>query len=120
MRTAGKLRVKAEAIASTRLDAARQRETRERARREREEQALRERYLTGLAKRERHAWERVDGLIGTKHPGDYGAAVTLLVDLRDIAGRNRRNAVFAQRLATIRAGHAEKPALLARIAKAGL
>ena len=80
---------------------------------------MRERYLTGLAKRERQAWERVDGLIGTKRPGDYAAAVTLLVDLRDISG-NRRDAAFAQRLAKIRARHANKPALLARLAKAGL
>jgi hypothetical protein len=120
LRTAGELRAKAEAIARTRLDAAGQREARERARREREEQASRERYLTGMAKRERQAWERVDGLIGTKRPGDYAAAVTLLVDLRDINGRNRRDAAFAQRLATIRARHAKKPALLARLAKAGL
>lgn len=120
LRTAGELRVKAEAIARKRLDAARQREARERARREREERASHERYLTGLARRERQAWERVDGLIGTKRPGDYAAAVTLLVDLRDISGRNRRDAAFAQRLATIRARHAKKPALLARLAKAGL
>jgi hypothetical protein len=39
LRTAGELRAKAEAIARKRLDAARQREVRERARREREERA---------------------------------------------------------------------------------
>ena len=120
LRTAGELRAKAEAIARKRLDAAGQREARERARREREERAARERYLTGLARRERQAWERVDGLIGTKRPGDYAAAVILLVDLCDISGRNSRDATFAQRLATIRARHAKKPALLARLAKAGL
>jgi len=73
-----------------------------------------------LARRERQAWERVDGLIGTKRPGDYAAAVTLLLDLRDISGRNKRDATFAQRLATIRTRHAKKAALLARLAKAGL
>ena len=109
LRTAGELRVKAEAIARKRLDAVRQREARERARREREERASRERFLTGLARRERQAWERVDGLIGTKRPGDYAAAVTLLVDLRDMSGLNRRDAAFAQRLATIRSRHAKKP-----------
>lgn len=120
LRTAGELRVKAEAIARKRLDAARQREARERARREREERASRERHLTRLARQERQAWERVDGLIGTKRPGDYAAAVTLLVDLRDISVRNKRDAAFAQRLATIKARRANKPALLARLAKAGL
>lgn len=81
---------------------------------------MRERYLTGLANRERQAWERVEGLIGTKRPGDYAAAVTLLVDLRDVSGGNRRDAAFAQRLATFRARHAKKPALLARLTKSGL
>lgn len=81
---------------------------------------MRERYLTGLANRERQAWERVEGLVGTKRPGDYAAAVTLLVDLRDVSGGNRRDAAFAQRLATFRARHATKPALLARLTKSGL
>ena len=63
---------------------------------------------------------RVDSLIGTKRPGDYAAAVTLLVNLRDISDRNRRDTTFAQRLATIRARHPKKAALLARLAKAGL
>ena len=120
LRTAGELRAKAEAIARTSLDAARRREARERARGEREERAARERYLTGFARRERQAWERVDALIGTKRPGDYAAAVTLLVDLRDIGDRNRHDDTFAQRLAAIRARHAKKPALLAGLAKAGL
>jgi len=76
--------------------------------------------LTGLARRERQAWERVDSLIATKRPGDYAAAVTLLVDLRDISCRNRHDAAFAQRLGTIKARHTKKPALVARLAKAGL
>jgi len=91
-----------------------------RTRQEREERTVRECYLTGLAKRERQAWERVDSLIGAKRPGEYAAAATLLVDLRDINGRNRRAAAFVQRPATIRTWHAKKPALLARLAKAGL
>lgn len=65
---------------------------RERSRREREQQAARERYLTDVAGRERQAWNRVDGLIGTKRPGDCASAVTLLVDLRDISARNMRAA----------------------------
>lgn len=89
LRMAGELRVKAEAIARKRRDAAQQREARERTQREREERAARERYPTG-----------------------YVAAATLVVDLRDINGRNRGDA-FAQRLATIRTRHAKKRCWLA-------
>ena len=47
-----------------------------------------------------------------RSPGDYAAAVTLLVNLRDTT--------FARRLATISARQAKKPALLAGLANAGL
>lgn len=120
LRTAGALRARAASIAEARRQAAQQREARERARREREQQVARDRYLTGLAKRERQAWQRVDALVGTKRPADYAAAVELLVDLRDVSGRTGRGAAFGQRIAALREAHAKKPSLLARLRKAGL
>ena len=120
LRTAGALRAHAASIAEARRQTARQREARERARREREQQVARDRYLTGLAKRERQAWQRVDALVGTKRPADYAAAVELLVDLRDVSGRTGRNAVFGQCIAALREAHAKKPSLLARLRKVGL
>jgi hypothetical protein len=120
LRTAGALRAHAASIAEARRQTARQREARERARREREQQVARARYLTGLAKRERQAWQRVDALVGTKRPADYAAAVELLVDLRDVSGRTGRNAVFGQCIAALRKAHAKKPSLLARLRKVGL
>ena len=120
LRTAGALRARAESLAEARRQAAQQREVRERARREREQQVARDRYLTGLAKRERQAWQRVDALVGTKRPADYAAALELLVDLRDVSGRTGRGAAFGQRIAVLREAHAKKPSLLARLGKAGL
>ena len=120
LRTVGALRAQAEAIAERRRKTAREREARERATREREEQAARDRYLTGLAKRERQTWQRVEALIRSKRPADYAAAATLLVDLRDVSGRKGRDAAFTQRVGVLRAAHAKKPSLLARLAKAGL
>ena len=120
LRTAGALRAHAASIAEARRQTARQREARERARRERDQQVARDRYLTGLAKRERQAWQRVDALTGTKRPADYAAAVELLVDLRDVSGRTGRNAVFGQCIAALREAHAKKPSLLARLRKVGL
>ncbi len=119
LRTAGALRADAASIAEARRQTAQQREVRERARREREQQVARDRYLTGLAKRERQAWQRVDTLIGTKRPRDYDAAVTLLSDLRDVSGQKGRVSQFAQRISELREAHAAKPSLLARLKNAG-
>lgn len=119
-RTVGELRAQAEAIAERRRKIARRRETRERAVRERKEQAARVRYLTHLANRDRQAWQRVDALIRSKRPADYDAAVKLLVDLRDVSGRQRRDAAFTRRIGVLRSAHAKKPSLLARLSKAGL
>lgn len=120
LRTAGELRARAEATAEKRHEAAREREARERERREREQQAARDRYLAGLAKRQRQTWQRVDALIGTTRPSDYDAAVALLVDLRDAGEREGRTAEFAQRIGALRDAHAKKPSLLLRLSKAGL
>jgi hypothetical protein len=119
LRTAGELRARAEAAAKGRRKAAEEREARMRAGRKREERAARERYLNGLAKRERQAWQRVDTLIGERRPADYAAAVALLVDLRDVSGRNGRGTAFAQRIRSLRRLHAKKPSLLLRLRKAG-
>ena len=91
-----------------------------RAVREQQERAARDRYLNGLAKRERQAWQRVDTLIGERRPADHAAAVTLLIDLRDVSGRKGRGTVFAQRIRSLRQLHAKKPSLLLRLRKAGL
>ena len=120
LRTVGELRARAEATAEKRRKAARDREARERERREREQQAPRQRYLTGLARRERQTWQRVDALIGTTRPVDYNAAVALLVDLRDVSRQKGRAAEFTQRIGALRDAHAKKPSLLSRLSKAGL
>lgn len=120
LRRAGELRARSEATAEKRRKAAHEREARERERREREQQAARDRYLTGLASQERQTWQRVDALIGTIRPGDYDAAVALLVDLRDVSRRKRRAAEFIRRVGALRDAHAKKPSLLSRLSKAGL
>ena len=120
LRTAGELRTRGEAIAERGRKAAREREDRERVERERKEEAVRDRYLIDLAKRERQAWQRVDALIGTRRPADYAAAVELLVDLRDVSERKGRNPEFTEGIRGLRAAHATKPSLLGRLRRAGL
>lgn len=117
LRTVDDLRARAKAIAERRRMAARQREAHLRAAREREEEAARDQYLTDLAKREHQAWRRVDTFISTKRPRDYTAAVTMLLDLRDVSGRKGRGVAFAQRIRALRLAHAKKPSLLLRLRK---
>ncbi len=120
LRTVGELRARAEATAEKRRKAARDREARERERREREQQAVRQRYLTSLARRERQTWQRIDAFIGTTRPGDYDAAVALLADLRDVSTSKGRASEFTHRIGALRDAHAKKPSLLSRLRKAGL
>ena len=120
LRTAGELRAGAEAIASKRREVAREREAREHAKRQRDERIARERYLTDLARREHHSWQRVEAMIDTKRPRDYDAAVQLLSDLRDISGRKGSETVFIRRITALREAHRKKSTLLTRLTKAGL
>ena len=64
--------------------------------------------------------QRPDGLIETKRPQDYDRAVQLMLDLRDLAVRSQEEPTFEARLVELRARHAKKPSLLARLDRAGL
>ena len=91
-----------------------ERAARERARREREQAEARAKYLDGLARREPATWREVEELIATKRPKDYDRAVTLLVDLRDLAGRSGRTAEAEAQILELRQRHSNKPSLLKR------
>lgn len=119
LRTARALRERAESLAEARREADQQREAQTRARHERREQVARGRYLAGLTKRVPQTWQRIDALIATKRPRDYDAAMTLLADLRDVDEQQGRAVQFAKRVSQLRAAHAAKPSLLARLKKAG-
>ena len=53
-------------------------------------------------------------MIATKRPKDYDLAVSLLVDLRDLADRSGRTEEAAKRIRELRQRHANKPSLLKR------
>jgi hypothetical protein len=97
-------------------------------RRRREEQAREDaartaayaRHLDQLATRTEEAWREAAALIETKRPGDYDRAVTLLRDLRALAGRQGDLAVFTGRFGELRTRHQRKPSLLGRFDRAGL
>lgn len=92
----------------------------EETRRERERAAAREERLEALTRDEEAAWERVNVMIGTRKPGDYDAAVELLVDLRTVAERVARLEEFTRRITSLRREHSRKPSLMERLDRAGL
>lgn len=67
-----------------------------------------------MTRREPATWREVEELIATKCPKDYDRAVTLLVDLRDLAGRSGRTAEAEARILGLRQRHSNKPSLLKR------
>jgi uncharacterized Zn finger protein len=60
------------------------------------------------------------GLIDTKKPKEYDAAVVLLQDLRMLAARDGDAAAFAQRMRQLREQHVRKPSLIDRFDRAQL
>jgi hypothetical protein len=99
------------------LEAKRAAET---ARRKAEDEANRSRYLDQLAKREEGIWNRIATHIQKRQPNEYDKAVTLLIDLRDLALRQGREDAFQSVLGELRQEHAAKESLLRRLAKAKL
>lgn len=91
----------------------------EKARRDREAAIARSKYLDRLAGKELAIWKQVESLVGTKQPKSYDQAVSLLVDLRDLAARNG-GADFRRRVEELRATHARKPSFFDRLRKARL
>jgi DNA primase len=94
-----------------------------RQRKAREQQAAaqaRQRELDALAPREDALWEEVVPMIEQKNASGYERATKLLVDLRDLARRQRQQATFEARLDKIVTTYANRSALLRRLRKAGL
>ena len=94
--------------------------TAEAARRKAEDEANRSRYLDELGKREDATWNQIATHIQKRQPNEYDKAVSLLIDLRDLAVRQCRVATFQSALGELRQEHAAKESLLRRLTKARL
>lgn len=92
----------------------------QKARREQEAAASRAAHLERIAGLEPNLWGQVDELIANKQSKSYDQAVTVLLDLRDLAVRDGRAAQFAERLAALRERHGRKGTFLERLRKAKL
>ena len=92
----------------------------EAARRKAEDEANHSRYLDQLGKREEATWNQIAAHIQKRQPNEYDKAVSLLIDLRDLALRQGRVAAFQSVLGKLRQEHAAKESLLRRLATAKL
>jgi len=90
------------------------------AARERAAAQARTRHLDTLATQGETAWRRAEDLIKATRPKEYDQAVTLLVDLRDLADRDVRSADATHRIQALRDTYRNRPALLQRLDRAGL
>lgn len=118
-RTVGDLLRDRETAAEERKRNAAVKAAREKAKREQQAAIARKKYLDGIAGTEHALWRKFETLVATKQPKSYDQAVALLVDLRDLAARER-GVDIQSRLEDVRAEHARKPTLIKRMEQGGL
>lgn len=87
---------------------------RQKALEEQKKAQSRAKYLDGLAAREPEVWQEAEALIGTKQQDNYDQAVSLLVDLRDLADRTGRSEEVDAKLRDLRQTHRNKSSLIRR------
>ncbi len=90
----------------------------EAARQKAKDEADRARYLDQLEKSEGETWNRITAHIQKRQPNEYDKAVSLLIDLRDLAVRKQRVSEFQSALEELRHAHAAKHSFLRRLEKA--
>lgn len=90
----------------------------EAARQKAKAEADRARYLDQLEKSEGEIWNRITAHIQKRQPNEYDRAVSLLIDLRDLAVRKQRVSEFQTALEELRQAQAAKQSFLRRLVKA--
>ncbi len=119
-RSAGELRETARRMTAERHRLAAEEVAGERRRREAERAQARNRHLALLSERGETPWREVEELISQRNQPGYERAVTLMVDLGEVARSRGEEEAFARRLADIRARHDRKGRLMERLDAADL
>jgi hypothetical protein len=119
-RTAGDLLTLAHARTEERERLLEAKRAAEAAHRKAEDEANRARYLDQLEKREEATWNQIAAHIQKRQPDEYDKAITLLIDLRDIAVRQGQVTAFQSAVGELRQEHAAKESLQRRLTKAKL
>ena len=119
-RSAGELRQAARGMAEERHRLVAEKVAAERRRRGAEQAQTRIRHLALLAERGEAPWREVEELISQRNQPGYERAVTLMIDLGEVARSRGEEEAFARRLADIRARHDRKGRLIERLDAAEL
>ncbi len=119
-RSAGELRQAARRRAAERHRLAAERVAAERRHREAEQAQARIRHLARLSERGAAPWREVEELISRRNQPGYERAVTLMIDLGEVARSRGEAEAFAGRLADIRARHDRKGRFIERLDAAEL
>jgi hypothetical protein len=119
-RTAGDLRAAAHARAEERTRLLEAKRAAEAERQKAKDEADRARYLDQLEKRRETTWNQIAAHIQKRQPNEYDKAVSLLVDLHDLAVRKQQVSEFQSALERLRQTHAAKESFLRRLTKAKL
>jgi len=119
-RKVGDLLAAAQTRAKERARLLNEQRTTEAAKRRAEDLANRARYLDQLGRRQLEIWKQVAAHVQTRQPKDYDRAVSLLIDLHDLAVCRGQTARFQAALEKVRQVHAAKESFLRRLAKANL
>ncbi len=77
-------------------------------------------YLTEFALRREQHWKTAIGYIEQKHASAYKKAVTILVDLSDVAKLKQEEALFSQKMTKLINKYSNRSALKSRLKAAGL
>jgi hypothetical protein len=119
-RTVAELLSAAKAFGENRQHRERQKAELEKARQEQQAAMAREKHLDSLKGRSENIWATVNTLVATRLPKSYDEAVQHVVDLRDLAEREKRQVEFEKRFNALRNQHSAKKSLIERLAKRGL
>jgi len=114
-RTIGDLRAAAQLCAQRRADKIKAIRAAEEAQRKALEAENRARYLDLLAGHQETTWTTIHSLIEKRHASPYDQAVRLLIDLRDLAVRQRQEPEFQNKLENLRQTHSANKKFLERL-----
>ncbi len=119
-RTAGEIRARAEILTEDRKRIKAEKRVRDQIRRKQEAAERRKKQLESMAGKENILWDKVEKLISTKQPKRYDEAISLLLDLKDLADHEDRILVFSSRMRALVSKHLRKDTLMKGIQKTKL
>jgi hypothetical protein len=115
LRTAGMLRARAQTILGVRQRAAAAKAAAERERREKETAKAQRTRLDALIRRGDEVWREIENEVERRNAAGYDRAMSLLTDLRALAGEQGSIAAFVDRVEKLRERHVRKGRFVERL-----